>query len=119
MLRVEAKTELEVSALEALLESFASTALGYELKGSIRDLSSLQHRPGCADVVERGPTAWAAWHTGSGVLTLRATYDEAQSSRVKAHVMKIAWWIGAEHHDGWWHCYPKFPRDWIKGIGRL
>ena len=26
--------------------------------------------------------------------------------------------IGAEYHDGWWHCYPKFPRDWIKGIGR-
>ena len=50
---------------------------------------------------------------------MRARYDEEQSLHVKAHVVKIAWWIGEEHHDGWWHCYPKFPRDWIKGIGRL
>jgi len=33
--------------------------------------------------------------------------------------VNIVWWIGTEHHDGWWHCYPKFPCDWIKGIGRL
>ncbi len=110
---------MEVSHLEVLLESFATAALGLELSGSIRDLSSLpQHRSCSADSSDGGSTAWAAWHTDRGVATFRAVYDEAQSLRVRAHVVKIAWWIGKEHHDGWWHCYPKFPRDWIKGVGR-
>jgi hypothetical protein len=110
---------LEVSAIEGLLESFATAALGLELHGSIRDLSSSPHRSCSPDPSDRGPIAWAAWHTDRGLATFRAVYDEVQSLRVKAHVVKIAWWIGKEHHDGWWHCYPKFPRDWIKGIGRI
>jgi hypothetical protein len=110
---------LEVSAIEALLKSFAVDALGLRLNGAIRDLSSLPHHSCAPDPAIRGSVACAAWHTDRGVATLRAVYDEAQSQYVKAHVLKIAWWIGAEHHDGWWHCYSKFPRDWIKGIGRL
>lgn len=113
------ETDLEVSAIEGLLESFATAALGLELKESIRDLSSSPHRTSLTEASGLGPTAWAAWHTDRGVATLRAVYDEAQSQRVRAHVVKIAWWIGKEHHEGWWHCHPKFPRDWIKGIGRI
>jgi hypothetical protein len=69
------------------------------------------------DASDQGPTAWVAWHTDRGIATLRAVYDEARSLRVRAHVVKIAWRIGTEHQDSWWHCYPQFPRDWIKGFG--
>jgi len=100
-----------------MLESFATAALGLELKGVIRDLSSLQRRS-CPDSLGLGPIAWAAWHTTRGVVTFRALYDEVQSTRVRARVVEIEWWIGSEHHRSWWHCYPKFPRDWIAGIGR-
>jgi hypothetical protein len=113
------KRDLEVSAIENILESFATAALGLELKDRIRDLSSLPHSLNVSDTSDRSPTAWAAWHTDRGVVTLRALYDEVQSQRVRAHVVRIAWWIGTEHHDGWWHSYAKFPRDWIKGIGRI
>lgn len=110
---------MDVSAIEGLLESFATAALGLGLIAPVRDLSSLPHRSCSSDPFDRGPTAWAAWHTDRGVATFSAVYDESQSQRVRAHVVKIAWWIGTVHHDGWWHCYPKFPRDWIKGIGRV
>jgi hypothetical protein len=98
-------------------EGFATSALGLQLKDRIEDLSSFEHSLCLSAASGRDPVACAAWHTDRGVG--RAVYDEAQSLRVKAHVMKIGWWIGVEHPDGWWHCYPKFPRDWIKGIGRL
>jgi len=110
---------MEVSTIEGLMESFATAALGLELTGRIRDLNQLPHRLSCFEGSDQRPSAWVAWHTDRGVASFRAIYDEAQSLHVRAHVVKIAWWIGTEHHDGWWHCYPKFPRDWIKGIGRL
>lgn len=110
---------MDVSVIEVLLESFATTALGLELTGRIRDLSQVPHRLICLEGSDLRPIAWAAWHTDRGVVSSRAVYDEAQSLRMKAHVLKIAWWIGAEHHDGWWHCYRRFPRDWIKGPGRV
>lgn len=110
---------MEVSAIEGLLESFATAALGLKLEGAIRDLSAFPCRLSGAEASAFGPVAYAAWHTDRGVVTLRAVYDEVQSLRVRAHVVRIVWWIGEEHHAGWWHCYPKFPRDWIKGIGRL
>jgi hypothetical protein len=112
------RAELDIFALERLLESFATAALGLELKGRIEDLSSFPQSLGLSDASGRDAVAHAAWHTDRGVAALRAVCDEAQSLRAMAHVIKIVWWIGVEHHDGWWHCYPKFPRDWIKGIGR-
>jgi hypothetical protein len=110
---------LDVSALEELLESFATAALGLELKSRIEDLSVLPHHSSCCCVSATGPWARAAWNTERGVAIVRTVYDEVQSQRVRADVVKIAWWIGAVHHEGWWHCYPKFSRDWIKGIGRI
>jgi hypothetical protein len=110
---------LDVSAIEGMLESFATAALGLQLQGPIRDVSALRERQRACDSLEGDRTVWVAWHTERGVATFRALYDEVQSAKVRAQVLRIAWWIGTEHHDGWWHCYPKFPRDWIKGIGRL
>jgi hypothetical protein len=97
----EGKRDLEVSAIKNILESFATAALGLELKDRIRELSLLPQCLSASDTSDRSPTAWAAWHTDRGVVTLRALYDEVQSQRVKAHVVKIAWWIGAVHHDSW------------------
>jgi hypothetical protein len=110
---------LEVSDIEGQLESFAAAALGLKLTSRILDLRLLPHCLPCLEASDRRPTAWAAWHTDRGVATLRAVYDEVQSMRVRANVMKIAWCVGADHHDGWWHYYSCFPREWIKGIGRL
>jgi hypothetical protein len=110
---------LEVSAVEGLLESFATAALGLELKGRLLDLKSLPLSSSCCDSSSDDPLARIAWYTDRGVGTLRAVYEEVQSHKVSAHVVRIAWWIGTEHRDGWWHCYAKWPRDWIKGIGRL
>jgi hypothetical protein len=109
---------LEVSCLEELLESFATAGLGLELKGRMKDLSALPPQSSCCGDSDAHLCARVAWHTERGIATLRAVYDEAQSLKVRAQVVKIAWWIGTEHHEGWWHRYPKFPRDWIKGIGR-
>jgi len=109
---------LEVSAIEGLLESFATAALGLELRGRLLDLHSSPHRSSCCDTSSADSCARIAWHTDRGVATFRAVYDEHQSLKARAQIVNIAWWIGAEHHDGWWYCYPKFPRDWIKGIGR-
>ena len=103
--------------IEGLMESFATAALGLELKGRLHDWHSVLHRSSSFDASVFVPCA-ASWDTTRGIMTLRVVYDEAKSLRVQAHVLKVAWWLGAEHHDGWWHCYPKFPRDWIKGIGR-
>jgi hypothetical protein len=66
-----------------------------------------------------GASAWGARHATQGVASFRAAVDEAQSLRVNAQMEKIEWWIGPDHHRRWWHRYPKVPRDWIKGIGRL
>jgi hypothetical protein len=108
------------SGIEQLLESFATSALGFDLGPRITEarlLPANQQRV-CAGTHE--VSAWRAWQTASGSLTLVGRYDELQSAHVKAHVLLLEWWIGTEvHHEGWWHCYPKFPHDWIKGPGRV
>jgi hypothetical protein len=106
--------------IEQLLESFATWALGLDLGPRLADahlLPAIQQRMR-TDV--QGPSGWCAWASASGPLTLLGRYDEVQSSLVKAHVLLLEWWIGeGDHHEGWWHCYAKFPRDWIKGAGRV
>jgi hypothetical protein len=111
---------VDSSGIEQLLEGFATSALGVDLGARIADAHLLpkSHQRMRTDV--QRPSAWCAWHKGSGPLTLSGRYDELQSSLVKAHVLLLEWWIGdGEHHEGWWHCYRKFPRDWIKGPGRV
>jgi hypothetical protein len=111
---------VDSSAMEQLLKSFATSALGVELGARITDAHRLPpgHQRARTDV--QGPSGWCAWHTTSGPLTLLGRYDEAQSVLVKAHVLLFDWWMGDdEHHESWWHCYPKFPCDWIKGPGRV
>ena len=111
---------VDSSGIEQLLESFATSALGIDLRSRLTDthLSPASRQRMRTDV--QGPTAWCAWGSASGPLTLLGRYDEVQSSLVKAHVLLLEWWIGdGVHHEGWWHCYPKFPRDWIKGPGRV
>jgi hypothetical protein len=108
---------LAIPDFKQLLASFATDALGLELRWSIRGVNKRADRPADTDAAVVGPTACLAWNTNHGIVTFRAIYDEVQSLRIGAHVMKIAWSIGDVHHDSWWHCRPKFPRDWIKGVG--
>ena len=111
---------MDSSAIERLLASFATWALGIDLGERITDVLRLPASHQRVSTEEDRPSGWCAWHTARGPLTLSGRYDEVQSSLVKAHVLMLEWWIGAdEHHKGWWHCYPKFPRDWTKGAGRV
>jgi hypothetical protein len=113
--------ELDVShaEIEKLLEYFASDALGLVLGARIQDASDLmaRHR-GLLTNPESKLRVWIAWHTDRGPVSACATYDDEQALRVSAHVLRISWWIApCDHHEGWWHCYPKRPREWIKGPG--
>jgi hypothetical protein len=111
---------LEGSALRAFVESFATDALGLNLGELISDTRRLPHLlEGVRDreSTEEGSVGWA-WQTNRGAFVARVRYDEARSALVKAHVFYFDWKIGGEHHGGWYHAYPKFPRDWVKGLGR-
>jgi hypothetical protein len=104
--------------MEELLESFATAALGFDLKARITEVSELppHHRRCSTDTENR--YAWAAWRTDRGIVTLWARAEEVQSNRTLGLVVWIEWWIGtSEHHEGWWRVEPKWPRDWIKGHG--
>jgi hypothetical protein len=108
-------------AIEQLLEYFVLDALGLLLRGRIEDASDLtaRHRGFLTDP-ESKLRVWVAWHTDRGQVSTCATYDHEQARRMSAHVLRIAWWIAPrDYHEGWWHCYPKRPREWIKGLGIL
>jgi len=107
------------AAIEYFLESFVSAALGLSLEARIQDARKLPagHR-GCLTDSQNKPAVWLAWKTNQGPVSVCAEYENDQSRRMRAHVLWLAWWIAArEHHEGWWHCYPKRPREWIKGPG--
>jgi hypothetical protein len=113
--------ELPEDKVEELLGHFATAALGLALEGRIHDPMALPqaHRSCLTDPAGR-PRTWVAWRTDQGTLSACALYDSARSSYMKAHVMKISWWIGSNvFSDSWWYCYPKRPCEWIKGNGRL
>ena len=62
---------------------------------------------------------WAAWSTDQGYRIAWGDYDPEQSARLRGHVLYIEWCLPPdEHHAGWWHCYPKRPREWTCGRGR-
>ena len=111
---------MEGSALKAFVESFATHALGLRLGDPISDMRQLPHH---LEVVRdresrEDGSVGCAWHTDRGTFVAVVRYEEARSALVKAHVLHFEWSIGEEHHDSWYHVYPKFPRDWIKGPGR-
>jgi hypothetical protein len=106
-------------AIEELLEYFVTAALGLTLKARIQSASELPpgHR-GCLTNQDSKPRVWAAWHTNGGPVSACAAYSHPQALRIGAYVLWIEWWIAnLEHHEGWWHCYPNRPREWIKGSG--
>lgn len=111
--------DLSRTAIEQLLEYFASDALGLMLQARIPDASDLRarHRGFLTDP-ESKLRVWVAWHTDRGPVSMCAAYDHEQALRMSAHVLRLAWWFAPQdHHEGWWHCYPKRPREWIKGLG--
>jgi hypothetical protein len=106
------------AAIEKLLENFVTVALGLTIEAQIHDGGAAQG--GCRGRRKRSCKApvRAVWRTDRGPLSACARYDHVQSQRAGAHVLWIAWWLAPdEHHEGWWHCYPKRPHEWIKGIG--
>lgn len=106
-------------SIEELLEEFVLGALGLSLDAPIRALNELpaSHRGSLQGSLGK-QRDWAAWQTNRGPVSARANYDYVQSQRMRAHVLLIEWWISPnEHHKGWYYCYPKRTREWIKGPG--
>ena len=106
------------AVIEKLMEYFIADALGLTLEARV-PVIGLRPAAHGGRLKRSGRTpVWAHWHTDRGSVTACGRYDHAQSRCVEAHVLWIVWWIAPhEHHEGWWHCYPKRPREWIKGIG--
>ena len=107
------------AAIEELLQYFLADAVGLALEGRIeaaRDLPPV-HRACAADPAGK-PQVWAAWQANRSIVSACVLYHPEQPRRMAAHVLFISWWIGSEHHEGWWHCYPRRPREWIKGAGK-
>jgi hypothetical protein len=106
-------------AVEDLLDYFVVAALGVSLKAKVQQTSELLVRyRGLVGDSQGRPEAWGAWRTNRGTVIAYAAYDREHSQRMEAHVLWMSWWIEpGEHHEGWWHCYPKRPREWIKGAG--
>jgi hypothetical protein len=109
------------SAIEELMEHFVLGALGLDIASRIWQLSELPaHHRDALNKLQGNDRIWAAWSTNRGPVSVVAEYDHAQAQRVRAHVLLIGWWMEpGEHHENWWHCYPKRPREWICGPGRL
>jgi hypothetical protein len=107
------------SMAEELLESFVTAALGLAGESRIRDVNQLQEVLGPrAKNAPDSARACSAWHTANGRLTACGTYHHDLSQRTKFQVLWLEWWIPPnQHHEGWWRCEPKWPRDWIKGLG--
>jgi hypothetical protein len=105
--------------MDELLESFLTAGLGLTLVSRIQEVTQLpeiQFRP--TNPSQESMRVCAAWLTDRGRVTICATYHAEHSQRVKGRVLWLEWWIPPhEHHEGWWRCEPKWPRDWIKGTG--
>ena len=111
---------MEIAAIQALIQSFATDALGLTLGNPIIETRDLPAP--CQRALERepqdDPSVWCAWKIDHGSIAVLARYEPLRSALVKAHVLRFEWWIGEEHHDGWYYTYPKFPSDWTAGSGR-
>lgn len=107
------------TGVEQLLAHFLIGALGLTLQSAIRDVSAMPaRRLAQAPSAQSDPPVWAAWNTDRGVVRICGAYDGAQSRRLSAHVLFIGWWIApGTHHEGWWRCCGKRPREWTKGYG--
>src|ERR1700730_2415269 len=107
------------ASAKTLLESFVSSALGLTIGPRVQNHSDLAAEYGIsAQKANSDPRVCAAWETDRGPIYVCAKYDADQSARQNAHVLLIEWWLPRhEHHEGWWHCYPNRPREWIKGRG--
>jgi hypothetical protein len=112
-------SDVSRAAIEVLLQSFVSEALGLTIGTRIQDTSALSasHRVFLTNP-ESKLRIWVAWHTNKGPVSTCATYHQQQAVRIGAHVLHIAWLLAPnEHYEGWWHCYPRRPGEWIKGAG--
>jgi hypothetical protein len=110
--------DVQSTNLEQLLEHFLTGALGLTLAAAIRETSAMPTPHRAAPSERRPPPAWAAWETDRGVIKICGVYDEVQSQRLDAHVLYLEWWPAAGvHHEGWWRCDRRRPREWTRGYG--
>jgi hypothetical protein len=110
-------SEVSAGVIGELLKYFVSDALGLTIEARIENACDLP--PGCLRMPldpQIKPRLRVGWRTDQGPIGVCAEYDHELKLRKGVHVLLIEWWIATrEHHEGWWHCYPNRPREWIKG----
>ena len=112
--------DVQPMSLERLLEHFLIGALGLTLGTAIREPIAMPRPNHAAPSAHSKPPGWAAWKTDRGVVKICGAYDELQSQRLDAHVLYLEWWPAAGvHHEGWWRCDRRRPREWTKGYGGM
>ena len=110
--------DVQQVSLEQLLEHFLIGALGLALGAAIREPIAMPGPNSAGSSAHSKPLAWAAWKTDWGVVKICGAYDDLQSQRLGAHVVYLEWWPAAGgHHEGWWRCDRRRPREWTKGHG--
>ena len=103
--------------IEQILAHFVEGALGLNLPASKTRADDQFEHPGSAG--NYGPAVCVSWETNLGIAKICGVYDSAQSLRVCAHVLWLAWWLPSDiHHEGWWRCDQKRLHEWTKGRGR-
>lgn len=107
--------------VEQLLAHFLIGVLGLTLQSEIR--GGRRDQP-MRSQGERAPTngadmpVCADWQTDQGIVSIAGTYDHSQSQRTYAHVLLLSWWIPPHtHHEAWWRCDIRRPREWTRGRG--
>jgi hypothetical protein len=103
-------------SIEELLGHFLVGGLGLTLYSPTRISGSVRFSPAFRTL--RTAPACACWQTDLGLVVICGACDEEQSRRAKAWALYLEWTIGpATHHEGWWRCDAKRPREWTKGRG--
>jgi hypothetical protein len=108
-------------AIEALLTSFLSAALGLKLSSPLHAQPATHARvdPELHSFNdEANPRGWCAWETDRGAVRAYGEIDAAHSRGPGSLIVFIEWWLPPNiHHAGWWRCDTKRPQEWTKGRG--
>jgi hypothetical protein len=109
--------DLSRSEVEDLLGHFLTGTQCIELGERVTDIQNLptacrEHVKSAADVGR----AWAAWLTAYGAMAAWGDYDRVRSTKMRAHIMFVEWWLTSTgHHSLWCYCDPKRPTEWVVG----
>jgi len=110
--------KLSDAEIEQLLQHFIEGALGLNLSASKPTASASDQFEYPSSVGNCGRAVCVSWQIDRGTARICGVYDSAQSLRIRAHVLWLAWWLPSDiRYEGWWRCDQKRLNEWTKGRG--